>query len=381
MSDERRTSVVAESLEYGEEDHKFCCPWSSCFPHTFSDKPSRLPCTQQGFPNWRTLNDHIWKYHSNVLCCEQCDHRFINGPREDKRRPQLEKLKEDHRLECHPTSRPASVTKKRKRKVHERPTQPKDQEKTMTEEDDLSFQRWQKEWSKQGTQRRPNCKERYDALCLCLFGAKVVPPDTPYYQYWVPQHTRNTEIANRSLCNLAYARERYSTSDLARLPARQASVVLSQTEPVSSNQQHLRQDAYTLGDTSIDLGRDPPNYGPGQPAEDSGYGSKDNYTVNFDDRARSPRVDETERYQGLPMSPEYQLDPLQATYGHEQPEYGFDARELPYEQPPQETLFFGMNCVSSETQQNTGDTEWSDYLSMVDYGPESIHEPMNHNDS
>lgn len=76
------------------------CLWSNCFPQLYESL--RTPCTLTPFADFRELIDHIWKYHSALLSCDRCDHRFTGARRRERERSALNALKEEHMNKCHP---------------------------------------------------------------------------------------------------------------------------------------------------------------------------------------------------------------------------------------------------------------------------------------
>lgn len=81
------------------------CPFSNCFPQHY--QYSRAPCVLTSFADFREVVDHIWKYHSFILSCKYCDHRFSNGNRGEQARKKLLDLKAEHEREHHSPSKVA----------------------------------------------------------------------------------------------------------------------------------------------------------------------------------------------------------------------------------------------------------------------------------
>jgi hypothetical protein len=100
MSDYIRTHLQPLSWTGGgTRGLQLQCPWSNCFPQLYGG--SKKPCALTPFADFRELTDHIWKYHSFILCCVHCDTRFASANRAKKARPTLDKLKNDHMMKNH----------------------------------------------------------------------------------------------------------------------------------------------------------------------------------------------------------------------------------------------------------------------------------------
>ena len=72
------------------------CPYSNCLPQLYTS--STKPCVYTAFADFREVIDHIWKYHSKLLSCDSCDHRFSTAKRGENEyaRSQLLDLKAKH---------------------------------------------------------------------------------------------------------------------------------------------------------------------------------------------------------------------------------------------------------------------------------------------
>ncbi|KAI0966147.1 hypothetical protein F4678DRAFT_302021 [Xylaria arbuscula] len=163
------------------------CPWSNCFPQLY-EHYSRLPCTLTPFADFREMIDHIWKYHSFLLSCRNCDYRFKYAKRADKVQKELDALKKDHlEKDC------KNVTPNLEHYY-----------KTMTDTQDKILKKWHAYKPKEEAFARSN----YISLCQHLFGDGVKLPVDHRYNYFVPEYTTNKESFHLGEINLEYIRRR-----------------------------------------------------------------------------------------------------------------------------------------------------------------------------
>ncbi|KAH9998199.1 hypothetical protein F4779DRAFT_605886 [Xylariaceae sp. FL0662B] len=258
MSDNLPTSVQVQPWQ-PNRTKGWQCPWSKCFPqlYLYYDEP----CTKTPFPDFRSLNDHIWRYHSNLLSCNKCDHRFTYAKRTEKHRQKLEEEKRDHDKMYHSSNTDKEEKRgnkcKHKRQKKER-TKTKDPVETMTLQQDKSFKKWQDDHDKQGKDHA-----KYNSLYRCLFGDGIPLPENPYYDYLVYEHTVNPSSWSRGQDSLEYVRNHGPQSGLNHQ-------ALSKLD-----QQPLVADVYSLDDQR-DAGLQPEDWSirKGKPTDDSGYVSK-----------------------------------------------------------------------------------------------------------
>ncbi|KAI0441423.1 hypothetical protein F4803DRAFT_417206 [Xylaria telfairii] len=212
------------------------CPWSNCFPQLYNYYPMQ-PCSKTPFADFREVIDHIWKYHSSLLSCDRCDHRFFSAKRGEKDRPALDRLKHEHIKEHH-----SDKSKEQSRTA-------RDCIRTMTDKQDDILRNWKAKNSKDKDAVKPN----YISLCRSLFGDIEVPTNLTY-TYWVPYYTTNPDYAGLGKRNEEYVMQR-------RSDAHQQLVTDPQhpQDPLSLDGQSL------LGNWTV------PKVAPDQ---DSGYGSK-----------------------------------------------------------------------------------------------------------
>ncbi|KAI0502900.1 hypothetical protein F5B22DRAFT_631512 [Xylaria bambusicola] len=169
------------------------CPWSNCFPQLY--KHSKNPCTLTPFADFREVTDHIWKYHSFLLSCGHCDHRFPSAKRGESHRSDLEKIKKRHWDNgCKKTM-----------------SDPDHSLKTMTDEQDRIL----KSWKGTNTKDQASVKPNYESLCRSLFGDGVHVPWVNKYHYFIPEYMVNQESARLGEENLHYIRQRKAAKQLS----------------------------------------------------------------------------------------------------------------------------------------------------------------------
>ncbi|KAI1374793.1 hypothetical protein F4677DRAFT_156204 [Hypoxylon crocopeplum] len=168
------------------------CPWSKCFPHLYRN--SEEPCAISSFEDFRQLNDHIWKYHSNLLSCKDCDHRFTNAKRTKDHMEELEEMKRKHAEKCHGSSTGEEEDDTgedgRRGQKKEKPKRLKHSVQTMTPDHDVRFRSWQDMCRRitRGQERLEDTNQngpvvKYKSLCECLFDNSFVAPTNPYYDF------------------------------------------------------------------------------------------------------------------------------------------------------------------------------------------------------
>ncbi|KAI1422573.1 hypothetical protein F5Y12DRAFT_611062 [Xylaria sp. FL1777] len=167
------------------------CPWSNCFPQLY--KHSKNPCTLTPFADFREMTDHIWKYHSCLLSCNNCDHRFLNARRTQGHLSALDKLKKNH-LESVCTNLTPN---------------PEHYIKTMTDTQDKILKRWKPKNINDEALAKPH----YYSLCHSLFGDGVQLPEDHKYHYFLPEYTVNKASDQLGKINLEYIKQRQSTTD------------------------------------------------------------------------------------------------------------------------------------------------------------------------
>ncbi|GAP87052.1 hypothetical protein SAMD00023353_2500890 [Rosellinia necatrix] len=167
-----------------KDDYKLQCPWSKCFPQLY--QTTKSPCTNTSFPDFRVLGDHINKYHTNLLGCPNCDHRYLNARRKTpKDIDDLNAEKRRHRC---------NSNKGKNAGAHLDHVLI-----TMTEEQDKGFRLWKRD-------RKKTTQEIYASLCYLLFGDEVEVPDNYEWNYWIPECVVNQDSWDRGQRNLEHAR-------------------------------------------------------------------------------------------------------------------------------------------------------------------------------
>ncbi|TGJ85345.1 hypothetical protein E0Z10_g3386 [Xylaria hypoxylon] len=199
------------------------CPWSNCFPQLYAN--SRYPCALTSFGDFRQVLDHIWKYHSFLLSCEYCDHRFLDAKRTGKDWSNLDVLKKEHTIRCHNDNTSDSTSTR------------KDSVKTMTKEQDGIFRNWRYRNNQYAI------KLAYESLCRSIFGAEIQVPDYKYH-YYVPDHTINTSSREIGELNMEYYTSRFQT------PAQSEPTASSHQKPILNY--HLPQTQESLNPLSFD---------------------------------------------------------------------------------------------------------------------------------
>jgi ribosomal protein L37E len=133
------------------------CPFSKCYPQLYEDTKS--PCTLTGFPTFRALRDHIWKYHSNLLGCDMCGHRFASAKRKNEHKDELNALKQKHYEQCHPDGGAGESPDSNLMIT------------TLSEDGDEMIKLWKEE-------KGISDEQNYQSLCRSLFGDSIrVPAD------------------------------------------------------------------------------------------------------------------------------------------------------------------------------------------------------------
>ncbi|KAI0450761.1 hypothetical protein F5B21DRAFT_413286 [Xylaria acuta] len=223
------------------------CPWSNCFPQLYDYVP-RPPCSNTPFADFREVIDHIWKYHSSLLSCDKCGHRFKGARRGEKGRVDLDRLKNEHDNRCH------SV----KAQSKDVPINPRDSIKTMTEEQDKILKNWRAKKGNDGNTVESN----YRSLCSSLFGNDVEVPTNLRYNYLIAEHTINPESARLGERNEAYVTQ-YRVAAHSGLTA-------GSHQQLSPNPYQ-----YTKDPLQLDEGPRPSGWAIPKPApdQDSGYAS------------------------------------------------------------------------------------------------------------
>ncbi|KAI1178295.1 hypothetical protein F4777DRAFT_111811 [Nemania sp. FL0916] len=227
------------------------CLWSKLFPQLYEH--SREPCALTPFATFRELTDHIWKYHSYLLSCSECDYRFLSAKRREEHWPELDELKNRHIQECHPNFVGGNAPHANGSNII-----------TMKEYQDESLRNWKQE-------KRNNIvlpKESYISLCYCLWGSGITAPNECEYTYLVPEYKTNELSASQGERNIEYARLSNSGIDLAS--RHQPENLISYNPQLSHSAQQS-----TIYPLSLDESRQPEAWGLAEtkPDQDSGYAS------------------------------------------------------------------------------------------------------------
>ncbi|KAI0553894.1 hypothetical protein F4679DRAFT_388731 [Xylaria curta] len=222
------------------------CPWSNCFPQLYDH--SREPCAITAFADFREMIDHIWKYHSFLLSCDKCLHRFKTSRRGEKVRQDLERQKSKHNDVFHSDKSNTISTNSR------------DFIKTMTEEQDKILKSWKVD---KGKDKKTVIESSYKSLCSSLFGNGIGVPTNIRYNYYIAEHIINAESARLGKRNEEYFMQR-------RVAAQPGSTAGFHQQLNHNSYQHPK---YRL---SLDEGPPPSDWTLQKttPDQDSGYGSK-----------------------------------------------------------------------------------------------------------
>lgn len=165
------------------------CVFSKCFPQLYEETKS--PCTLTAFHTYRALRDHIWKYHSKLLSCDKCGHRFASAKRKNEHKDELKALKWEHDKQCHPDGDEGRSLDSDLMII------------TLSEDGDQKIKSWKEN-------RKKSDEQNYQSLCRSLFGDAIRVPADIGVDYWVPKHKIDREYSYRALGeqNLADARWR-----------------------------------------------------------------------------------------------------------------------------------------------------------------------------
>ncbi|KAI1741772.1 hypothetical protein F4680DRAFT_60036 [Xylaria scruposa] len=221
------------------------CPWSNCFPQLYDH--SREPCAITAFADFREMIDHIWKYHSFLLSCDKCIHRFTNSRRGEKVRQDLERKKSEHNDVFHSDTR------------NNIPANSRHFIKTMTEEQDKILKSWKAEKGKD----KKTVESSYKSLCSSLFGNGIGVPTNIQWNYYIAEHNINTESARLGEKNIEYFMQ-------CRVTAQPVSTTGFHQQSSPNSYQHPK------NRLSLDEGPPPANWELQKtaPDQDSGYCSK-----------------------------------------------------------------------------------------------------------
>ncbi|KAI1189682.1 hypothetical protein F5B17DRAFT_172844 [Nemania serpens] len=225
------------------------CLWSNCFPQLYESL--RTPCTLTPFADFRELIDHIWKYHSALLSCDRCDHRFTGARRREKERSALNALKEEHINKCHPENDEGA------------PTSVGHEIKTMTPEQDEIL----REWKGRNVKDPREVVSNYEWLCRSLLGDGVEVPSHRYH-YLIHEHIVNPNSHELGLRNLEYAKQSNAATQLARFH--------QQLYPAPGRSQ-FPNPQHHINPLYLDDTLQPDNWKlvDHEPSQDSGYASRD----------------------------------------------------------------------------------------------------------
>ncbi|KAI1366891.1 hypothetical protein F5Y08DRAFT_337143 [Xylaria arbuscula] len=201
------------------------------------------------FANFREVTDHIWKYHSFLLSCERCDHRFLGAKRGESHRSALEKLKKEHwDKDCRNTR-----------------LDPDHSLKTMTDDQDKRLKSWKCTNTKDGASVKPN----YESLCHSLFGSGIYVPPDQKWDYYIPKYTIDELYSKLGEMNLKYVRQNQPAGD-EPAPSTRVQLIFS---PYNNHPPHLQT---TINPLLLDECHQPCDWRlPTQknPDQDSAYGS------------------------------------------------------------------------------------------------------------
>ncbi|KAI0198536.1 hypothetical protein F4808DRAFT_255200 [Astrocystis sublimbata] len=233
------------------------CPWSNCFPLLYESELYRSPCSKTPFPDFRTLLDHVWKYHSFILSCDHCAHRFTDGKRSKRWRGDLDKMKRIHVEEHHSDDGIKSGRDSR------------ESIKTMTNQQDETLSTWQRT-----RRRREDTREAdYISLCSSLFGDDIRTPEnlSECYNYLVPEHKFNHASRELGMRNEAYILEQL-------LPSQSTSTIGIRQELATDAHQPIK-DPLSLDEPSSTI-----DNWTVLKTKDSGYDSRPHGETNAENR-------------------------------------------------------------------------------------------------
>ncbi|RWA11282.1 hypothetical protein EKO27_g3829 [Xylaria grammica] len=133
----------------------------------------------------------------------------------------------------------------------------------MTSEQDANLKNWKAKNNKDKNSVKPN----YDSLCRCLFGNGILLPETPEYNYYIPEYTTNPAYGHLGLRNIDYIRQCQSTPQLAS----------TSLQPTPAPYLLHPAGLYHANPLMLDDTYEPVEYVSAKtiPSHDSGYGSND----------------------------------------------------------------------------------------------------------